>query len=39
MDATKQSNTGRILAMGEVLVDLIVADGATTLASAETFAA
>src|SRR5215204_5600257 len=39
MDATEQSNTGRILAMGEVLVDLIVADGATTLASAESFAA
>src|SRR5215204_4621073 len=38
--ATKEkSSTGQILAMGEVLVDFIVADGATALDSAEGFAA
>ena len=38
--ATKEkSSTGQILAMGEVLVDFIVADGATALDSAESFAA
>src|SRR5918997_1623796 len=39
MDAAEQANAGQILAMGEALVDFIVADGATTLESAETFAA
>src|SRR5215210_6703385 len=39
MDAGKQANAGLILAMGEVLVDFIVADGATTLESAQTFVA
>jgi fructokinase len=35
----EQSSTGQILAMGEVLVDFIVADGATNLKSADTFVA
>jgi fructokinase len=39
MNAAEKLNTGQILAMGEVLVDFIVADGATALDSAETFAA
>jgi fructokinase len=39
MVAKEKSSTGQILAMGEVLVDFIVADGATALDSAETFAA
>ena len=39
MDSAEPSNAGQILAMGEVLVDFIVADGATTLESAETFVA
>jgi fructokinase len=39
MFAKEKSSTGQILAMGEVLVDFIVADGATALDSAETFAA
>src|SRR5215213_11980359 len=39
MDVGNQANAGLILAMGEVLVDFIVADGATTLDSAESFAA
>src|SRR5215212_8513354 len=39
MAAEEKSSTGRILAMGEVLVDFIVADGATALDSAETFSA
>jgi fructokinase len=39
MDSAQQSNAGQILAMGEILVDFIVADGATTLESAETFVA
>ena len=39
MDPAEQSNAGQILAMGEILVDFIVADGATTLESAETFVA
>ncbi len=39
MDPAEPANAGHILAMGEVLVDFIVADGATTLESAETFAA
>jgi fructokinase len=39
MFAKEKSSTGQILAMGEVLVDFIVADGATALDSAEIFAA
>src|SRR5918998_970842 len=39
MDSPDQANVGQILAMGEVLVDLIVADGATSLKSADTFVA
>jgi fructokinase len=39
MVAKEKSSTGQILAMGEVLVDFIVADGATALDSAESFAA
>src|SRR5918994_5303954 len=39
MDHAEQSNAGQVLAIGEILVDFIVADGATTLESAETFAA
>src|SRR5215212_153642 len=39
MDSAQQSNAGQILAMGEILVDFIVTDGATTLESAETFVA
>jgi fructokinase len=39
MAAKEKSSTGQFLAMGEVLVDFIVADGATALDSAETFAA
>ena len=39
MSGAEQSNAGQILAMGEVLVDFIVADGATTLTSAESFVA
>src|SRR3954453_893417 len=39
MESAQQSNAGQILAMGEILVDFIVADGATSLASAETFVA
>ena len=39
MAAKEKSSTGQILAMGEVLVDFIVADGATALDSAESFAA
>jgi fructokinase len=39
MRSAQQSNAGQILAMGEILVDFIVADGATTLESAETFVA
>ena len=39
MDSAQQSNAGQILAIGEILVDFIVADGATTLESAETFVA
>ena len=39
MGAGVQSNSGQILAMGEILVDFIVADGATTLEAAETFVA
>jgi fructokinase len=39
MGAAEQSNAGQILAMGEILVDFIVADGATTLGSADTFVA
>jgi fructokinase len=39
MNSAQQSNVGQILAMGEVLVDFIVADRATTLESAETFVA
>ncbi len=35
----EQSNAGQVLAIGEILVDFIVADGATTLESAETFVA
>src|SRR5919107_316266 len=39
MGVPGQSTTSQILAMGEALVDFIVADGATTLESAETFVA
>jgi fructokinase len=39
MGAGEQSISGQILALGEILVDFIVADGATTLEAAETFAA
>jgi fructokinase len=39
MGDAQQSNPGPILAMGEILVDLIVADGATSLDSAESFVA
>ena len=39
MGDAQQTNTGQILAMGEILVDFIVADGATTLESAESFVA
>ena len=39
MDSADPSNAGQILAMGEVLIDFIVADGATTLESAKTFVA
>jgi fructokinase len=39
MDAAEQPNAGQVLAMGEVLVDFIVVDGATNLESAETFVA
>jgi fructokinase len=39
MGVAKQSNAGQILAMGEILVDFIVADGAATLKSADTFIA
>jgi fructokinase len=39
MDSVQQPTAGQILAMGEVLVDFIVADGATTLEWAETFVA
>jgi fructokinase len=39
MVAAEQSTASPILAMGEVLVDFIVADGATSLKSADTFVA
>ena len=39
MDPAEPANAGQILAMGEVLVDFIVADGETSLESAETFVA
>jgi fructokinase len=39
MGDAQQTNPGQILAMGEILVDFIVADGSTTLESAETFVA
>jgi fructokinase len=39
MDSAQQSNAGQILAMGEILIDFIVADGATTLESSESFVA
>ena len=39
MDDAEQSVGGQILAMGEILIDFIVADGATTLESARTFVA
>ncbi len=39
MDSAEQSTAGQVLAMGEALVDFIVTDGATTLASAEAFVA
>lgn len=39
MGALEQSSAGQILAMGEILVDFIVVDGATTLRSANTFVA
>jgi len=39
MGAAEQSIDGQILAIGEILVDFIVADGATTLDAAETFVA
>src|SRR5918997_7007630 len=39
MGAAKHANGATILAIGEILVDFIVADGATTLEAAETFVA
>src|SRR5215217_3875500 len=39
MGSTARSNSGQVLAMGEALIDFIVADGAATLESAETFVA
>jgi fructokinase len=39
MGAGAQSISGQILAIGEILVDFIVADGATSLEAAETFVA
>src|SRR5919107_2999074 len=39
MGAAEQSIAGQILAIGEILVDFIVADGATSLVTAETFVA
>src|SRR5215210_8735281 len=39
MGSTDPVSDGQILAMGEVLVDFIVADGATTLEAAENFVA
>ncbi len=39
MGDARQANTGQVLAIGEILVDFIVADGATTLESAESFIA
>jgi fructokinase len=39
MGADEQSTSGQILAIGEILVDFIVADGATTLEAAENFVA
>src|SRR5215210_2770897 len=39
MGAAEQAIPGQILAMGEILIDFIVADGATTLDTAETFVA
>src|SRR4051794_33384124 len=37
MGAGGESISGQVLAIGEILVDFIVADGTTTLESAETF--
>ena len=39
MATGEQSNSGQILAIGEILVDFIVADGATSLEAAEAFVA
>ena len=39
MGAAEQLLAGQILAIGEILVDFIVADDATTLDAAETFVA
>ncbi|MCC2627145.1 MAG: cscK, partial [Thermomicrobiales bacterium] len=39
MSAGEQSNSGQILAIGEILVDFIVTDGATSLEAAESFVA
>src|ERR671912_246266 len=39
MGDAQQTVAGQILAIGEILIDFIVADGATTLESAETFVA
>src|SRR5918997_3501352 len=39
MGAAKHANGATILAIGEILVDFIVADGATTLEAAKTFVA
>jgi hypothetical protein len=39
MGAAEQSIAGQILAIGEILVDFIVAGGATSLTTAETFVA
>ena len=39
MDDAEQSKVGQVLAIGEILVDFIVTDGATTLESAEAFVA
>ena len=39
MSAAEHSTAGQILAIGEILIDFIVADGATSLNTAETFVA
>jgi fructokinase len=39
MGAADDANTAKILAIGEILIDFIVADGATSLEAADTFVA